>query len=53
MTWFTAIVEDDLERTDPEIEFALLKMEKSEIHLAVAAEIPGIAEQARLELVGS
>ena len=53
MTWFTAIVEDDLERTDPEIEFALLKMEKSEIHLAVAAELPGIAERARLELVGS
>lgn len=53
MTWFTAVVEDDLERTDPEIQFVLHKMEKSDIHLAVAAELPGIAEQARIELSGS
>ncbi|MFZ0321935.1 MAG: DUF3037 domain-containing protein [Candidatus Sulfotelmatobacter sp.] len=46
----TAVVEDELDRTRSEIEFALEMMEESKIRIARTAEMPGIAEEARGEL---
>jgi len=49
-TQMTAILEDDLERTDPHIAFALSHLEKVGVDLAIAAELPGIANQIRQEI---
>lgn len=46
----TAVVEDDLERGDEAIGFALTTLEKSRIAVAVTAEMPSLAEVARREL---
>ena len=46
----TAIVEDDLERDDEGIGFALATLAGQEIAVATVAEMPAIAERARLEL---
>ena len=46
----TAIVEDDLERDDEGIGFALATLKEQEIAVATVAEMPAIAERARLEL---
>jgi len=46
----TAVVEDDLDRGDSEIGFGLAALERSDIRIAVAAEMPMIAEAARREL---
>jgi hypothetical protein len=43
----TAIVSDDLDRTCPEIEFALEEFTENHIHVATAADMPSIAETAR------
>jgi Protein of unknown function (DUF3037) len=50
-TALTAIVDDDLDRHDPEIEFALGTLERSGIALAVSADLPQIAQQARTQLM--
>jgi hypothetical protein len=50
-TSLTAIVDDDLDRNDPEVGFALATLERSGIAVAVAAELPQIAEKARGELM--
>ena len=47
----TAIVDDDLDRNDPEVEFALGTLARTGIAVAVAAELPQIAERARAELM--
>jgi hypothetical protein len=46
----TAVVADDLDRTRPEIEFALDAFKENHVQLAAAAEMPAIAERARLDL---
>jgi len=46
----TAVVADDLDRTDPDIEFALDGFKDNNVHLATVAEMPSIAERARQEL---
>jgi DUF3037 family protein len=47
----TAIVEDDLDRNNPNIGFALGILEGVGIEIAVTAELPIIAEKARVELM--
>ncbi|MFZ0774600.1 MAG: DUF3037 domain-containing protein [Candidatus Sulfotelmatobacter sp.] len=46
----TAVVDDDLDRGRDEIQFALSTMEDEKIRIAVAAEMPMIAEAARRDL---
>jgi hypothetical protein len=46
----TAVIDDDLDRGRDEVQFALSMMEEEKIHIAVAAEMPLIAEVARREL---
>jgi hypothetical protein len=45
-----AVIDDDLDRTDQTVQFALSTMEDEKIRIAVAAEMPTIAEAARREL---
>jgi len=49
-TSLTAIVEDDLDRTDEPIAFALDTLASSQIAVAAQAELPRLAEMARREL---
>lgn len=46
----TAVIDDDLDRGQDRIQFALSMMEEEKIRIAVAAEMPMIAEVARKEL---
>lgn len=46
----TAVVDDDLDRGQEAVQFALSVMEEEQIRVAVAAEMPMIAEVARQEL---
>jgi hypothetical protein len=46
----TAVVDDGLPRSEDEIGFALGMMEESRIRIAAVADMPKIAEQARVEL---
>jgi hypothetical protein len=46
----TAIVEDDLDRTDKPIAFAVDTLSRSDISIAAQAELPRLAEIARREL---
>jgi len=46
----TAVIDDDLDRGQESIQFALSMMEEERIRIAVAAEMPMIAEVARREL---
>jgi len=46
----TAVVDDDLDRGHESVQFALSMMEEEKIRIAVAAEMPMIAEMARREL---
>ena len=46
----TAVIDDGLNREEQAIQFALGMMEEERIRIAVAAEMPGIAEAARMEL---
>jgi len=46
----TAVVEDDLNRVDEAVLFALATLEQSRIRVAAAGEMAGIAEVARREL---
>ena len=48
--WLTAVVDDDLDRTGKEVNFALEMMQDSGIFVARAAEMPRIAEGIRAEL---
>jgi hypothetical protein len=50
-TALTAIVEDDLDRNDPEIGFALGIMERIGIEVAGMKELSTLAEKARVELM--
>lgn len=49
-TSLTAIVEDDLDRNDQAVEFALDIFEKTSIMVASMSELPAIADRARREL---
>jgi hypothetical protein len=49
-TSLTAIVEDDLDRADEPIAFALDTLARSQIAVAAQAELPRLAEMARREL---
>lgn len=49
----TAIVDNDLDRNDPEIEFAIETLEHNGIAVARTLEMPLIAERARQELEGT
>jgi len=49
----TAVVADDLDRTNPGIEFALGAFKDNNVHVATVAEMPSIAERARQELNAS
>jgi hypothetical protein len=46
----TAVVADDLDRTNPDIEFALYKLNEKHVQVATGSDMPSIAERARLEL---
>ncbi len=46
----TAVIDDGLDRSAEAVQFALSMMEEERIRVAVAAEMPGIAEVARREL---
>jgi hypothetical protein len=46
----TAVIDDDLDRGQDSVQFALSMMEEEKIRIAVAAEMPLIAEVARREL---
>lgn len=46
----TAVIDDDLDRGDESVRFALSMMEEENIRVAVVAEMPMIAEVARREL---
>ena len=46
----TAVVEDDLPREEAGIRFALSTLEENRMQVAVASEMPAIAERARVEL---
>ena len=46
----TAVIDDDLDRGNESVQFALSTMEEEKIRIAVAAEMPMIAETARREL---
>ena len=46
----TAVIDDDLDRGQDSVQFALSMMEEEKIRIAVAAEMPMIAEVARREL---
>ncbi len=46
----TAVIDDDLDRGQENVQFALSMMEDERIRIAVAAEMPMIAEVARREL---
>jgi hypothetical protein len=46
----TAVIDDDLDRGQEAVQFALSMMEEERIRIAVAAEMPMIAEVARREL---
>jgi hypothetical protein len=48
----TAVVADDLDRTNPDIEFAFDAFKDNNVSRATVAEMPSIAETARLELNG-
>jgi hypothetical protein len=48
----TAVIEDDLDRSDEAILFALATMERSRIEVAGLGEMPRLAEIARTELIG-
>lgn len=47
----TAVIDDDLDRGQDRVQFALGMMEEEKIQIAVAAEMPIIAEAARRELM--
>lgn len=47
----TAVVEDDLDRENPEIAFALGTLERTGIAVAAMRDMPVIAENARIELM--
>ena len=46
----TAVIDDDLDRGQESVQFALSMMEDDRIRIAVAAEMPMIAEVARRDL---
>ena len=46
----TAVIDDDLDRTQDEVQFALGALEEEKIQVAAVAEMPLMAERARLEL---
>jgi hypothetical protein len=46
----TAVIDDDLDRGQDSVQFALSMMEDESIRIAVAAEMPMIAEGVRREL---
>jgi hypothetical protein len=46
----TAVVSDDLDRTNPEIEFALEAFKDNGVHVATVAEMPSIADSTRRDL---
>jgi hypothetical protein len=50
-TLLTAVVEDDLDRDDPEIKFELGVLERTGIDVAAAKDLSAIAEKARIELM--
>jgi hypothetical protein len=50
MPSLTAVIDDDLDRGQESVQFALSMMEDERIRIAVAAEMPMIAEVARREL---
>lgn len=50
-TLLTAILDDDIDRNDPVVGFALAALERSGIFMAAAADLPTIAEKARKEFM--
>lgn len=49
-TDLTAIVEDDLNRDDDAVQFAIATFQQSSINVATVSQLPGLAERARTEL---
>jgi hypothetical protein len=46
----TAVVSDDLDRTNPDIEFALDAFKDNNVHVASVADVPSIANKTRQDL---
>ena len=49
----TAVTEDELDRTQEQVQFAVSMLEDARIRVAIAAEMPLLAEQARKEITGT
>lgn len=49
-TDFTAIVENDLDRSDEAVQFAVEALQRTSIHVAGLSQMPELAERARAEL---
>jgi hypothetical protein len=49
----TAVTEDGVDRTEEQVQFALGMLEDAQIRVAVSAEVPLLAEQARRELIAA
>jgi len=50
-SFLTAVVDDRLDRTNEQVQFALGMMEEAQVKIAAAAEMPEVAEAARRELL--
>jgi hypothetical protein len=46
----TAVVADDFDRTNPDIEFALDAFKDNNVHIASLADMPSIADKTRQDL---
>ena len=46
----TAVVADDLDRTNPDIEFALDAFKDNDVKVAAVADMPSIADKTRQDL---
>jgi hypothetical protein len=48
----TAVVDDELDRGLEQVQFALALLEEQKVNISSVAEMPGLAEVARRELLG-
>jgi len=46
----TAVVADDLDRANPDIEFTLDAFKENNVHVAAVADMPSIADKTRQDL---
>jgi methionine aminopeptidase len=49
-TDFTAVVENEIDRQNKAVQFAIETLERTSIHVSPVSELPALAERARVEL---